>query len=274
MTDPPTSRLAKWRFFHIVKRWATAGFAFGKNLTLEQALQGHVCPFIEGSAYPTDQEEIFNPGALLRLSVYGTDRPITKDWPPTKEKDGFLKDFEVETYLDNNGHVCSSEAFAAAVVLVDSGAYESARRTVWAGTVQNFVFMISVMDDPEVDNTYNSIIKPRLAAKGFTVARADEMRHATLITTAIADGIARSRFVVADLTKARPNCYYELGYAHALGKPGILVAKAGTEKHFDVSGYRWNFWKPEQDFGTDFEAAIEGVLTQLRDAKPARRGPP
>lgn len=38
-------------------------------------------------------------------------------------------------------------------------------------------------------------------------------------------------FVIADLSGARPSCYYELGIAHSLGKKTFLVAKAGTEIH-------------------------------------------
>ncbi len=35
------------------------------------------------------------------------------------------------------------------------------------------------------------------------------------------------------------NVFYELGYAHALGKPTILLAEKGKQLPFDVSGYRY-----------------------------------
>jgi hypothetical protein len=54
--------------------------------------------------------------------------------------------------------------------------------------------------------------------------------------------IGRAAFVVADLTDERPSCYFEAGYAEALGKPVIYVASresvltpgAETRIHFDI----------------------------------------
>ena len=54
--------------------------------------------------------------------------------------------------------------------------------------------------------------------------------------------IRDSLFVVADLTDERPSCYFEIGFAEALGRPIIYVAskqsviKPGTDTkiHFDV----------------------------------------
>ncbi len=37
--------------------------------------------------------------------------------------------------------------------------------------------------------------------------------------------------VLADLTGERPSCYFELGFAEALGKPARLFAQAGTDIH-------------------------------------------
>lgn len=50
----------------------------------------------------------------------------------------------------------------------------------------------------------------------------------------VAEAVARLReaaIVLADLTAARPSCYYELGLAEAVGRPVRLVAALGTEVH-------------------------------------------
>lgn len=41
----------------------------------------------------------------------------------------------------------------------------------------------------------------------------------------------RAAFVFADLSLARPSCYYELGLAEALGKTVHAIAQIGTDIH-------------------------------------------
>lgn len=58
----------------------------------------------------------------------------------------------------------------------------------------------------------------------------------------IKNEIRRAQFVVADLTDERPSCYFEAGYAEALGRPVIYIASREsimhpgeeTKIHFDI----------------------------------------
>ena len=49
--------------------------------------------------------------------------------------------------------------------------------------------------------------------------------------------------MIAEITPANQNVFYELGYAHALKKPTILLAERGKELPFDISGYRCLFYE-------------------------------
>ncbi len=255
----------EWKFFHVVITWGTLGEGFLTNLPLDHVITGLLCPFIAGEVYASTAGVVVNPKTFRTFKVYGTDRVIDSTWPPVPPpKPETLNDNAVQEFLDAQGHNCSTAAFNAAGALIASGAYETALRKISRELSKNDVFVISRIGDTEVDNLYRTVLKPRLAAHGFRAVRADEIRHTALITGAITEGIAKARFIVADLTNARPNCYYELGYAHALGKPCILLAKEGTERHFDVAGYRWNYWTAGVDYSPKFDEELEGVLEYLQ----------
>jgi nucleoside 2-deoxyribosyltransferase len=77
--------------------------------------------------------------------------------------------------------------------------------------------------------------------------------------------------VIADLTDQRPNCYYEVGYAHALGKPVLITAKRGTERHFDIAAYRWTFWDGLPDMQRLVEAGVRAIREEVARESLATR---
>lgn len=92
--------------------------------------------------------------------------------------------------------------------------------------------------DPEFDSIYNDLIKPALENIGFEVARTDSLVNQHNILKDIVRHIASADIVVADLTALNPNVFYELGIAHALKKPTILLAQSINEIPFDLRSYR------------------------------------
>lgn len=79
---------------------------------------------------------------------------------------------------------------------------------------------------------------------GIRATRADETYGPGIIIADVVRQIDEARLVIAEISPANPNVYYEVGYAHARGKPAILIADRTIEKlPFDVSPFRTLFYE-------------------------------
>lgn len=92
------------------------------------------------------------------------------------------------------------------------------------------------------DTIYRTVIRPKAVALGFDVVRIDELNRPGIIFQDIQRKIEDAKVVIAEITAPNQNVYYEIGYAHALNKPTILLAQRGRELPFDIRSYRVIFY--------------------------------
>lgn len=92
------------------------------------------------------------------------------------------------------------------------------------------------------DTLYQRVIQPKATAAGFEVVRIDEVMRPGIIFEDIKREISQSKAVIAEISAPNNNVFYELGYAHALNKPTILLAQRGKELPFDIRSYRVVFY--------------------------------
>ena len=101
--------------------------------------------------------------------------------------------------------------------------------------------------DKFLDSAYEGVIRPVIDNFGMQPLRIDELQDSGKVTDQVLESIASSRYILADLSGERPNCYYEAGFAHALGKELILSIRTEDKIHFDLAGYRFIQWETEAD---------------------------
>jgi hypothetical protein len=91
--------------------------------------------------------------------------------------------------------------------------------------------------NPDFNQSY-AIIKRTVQELGFNCQRGDEEMVSSNILFHILNRLVRARFVIADITGRNPNVFYELGIAHALGKPVLLLSRNPNDLAFDISATR------------------------------------
>ena len=85
---------------------------------------------------------------------------------------------------------------------------------------------------------YGSIFKPALEAVGYDVSRADDLFAPRPIVEDIATSIKNADLILCEMSGKNPNVFYELGLAHSLGKPVILVSQSMEDIPFDLRHIR------------------------------------
>jgi hypothetical protein len=112
---------------------------------------------------------------------------------------------------------------------------------------------------------YDAIFKPAIEQAGLTPVRADDDIFATgKIMDQVWRGIRHATVLVAELTTKNPNVFYELGLAHALEKPVVLVSSNQEDVPFDLRHIRAIFYDQSDPFWG--QKLIDKVADNIRSA--------
>jgi hypothetical protein len=87
----------------------------------------------------------------------------------------------------------------------------------------------------DVTDLYQRRVRPGIEAAGFRALRIDEVAHNKSIQRLIFETIEKAKAVVLVADNANPNAYYEAGFADAMQKEVLIVAKSVEELKFDVA---------------------------------------
>lgn len=115
-----------------------------------------------------------------------------------------------------------------------------------------------------LDDYYQTVYCPAIIASGLETHRADDLFRPSTIVNDIWAYTKQAKVLLADLTGKNPNVFYELGLAHALAKPAILVAETMEDIPFDLRSLRVILYdKNAQDWGQILRKKIENSLKEV-----------
>jgi hypothetical protein len=114
---------------------------------------------------------------------------------------------------------------------------------------------------------YERVIKPAVQEAGLECVRGDEIYTQQSIVHDIWKSIRQARVIVAELSSRNPNVMYEVGLAHAIGKPIVLLTRSEEDVPFDLRALRYIFYDPNDPlWGEHLRTELTKVLRKILES--------
>ncbi len=115
-----------------------------------------------------------------------------------------------------------------------------------------------------LDDYYENIYCLAIEAAGLTPHRADDLYRPSTIVHDIWEYTKKSEIILADLSGKNANVLYELGLAHAIAKPVILITESLDDIPFDLRALRViEYDKNAPDWGNLLKENIESSIKEI-----------
>ncbi|MDX1980271.1 MAG: hypothetical protein SFV51_08380 [Bryobacteraceae bacterium] len=127
-------------------------------------------------------------------------------------------------------------------------------------TPRNVFVIMSFTKDPILEDVYDTFQTACKDGK-FEAFKIDEHIDTSKqrIVPEIIEAIQQAAFVIADVSEPKPNVYYELGWAQALGKDVIVTAKEGTRLPFDIYDVPTILYENQKSLREALKAKIQRI---------------
>lgn len=131
------------------------------------------------------------------------------------------------------------------------------------GNIENTCFVVMPFG-PLFDAEYETSLRPVIESMGLKCIRADEVYAKARVVDDIWKCIRSCRIVLAELTGRNPNVLYEVGLAHAIGKPVIIITRQEDDVPFDLRALRYLFYDTNDPFwGDNLQKALKSIIDSV-----------
>ncbi len=110
---------------------------------------------------------------------------------------------------------------------------------------------------------YERLYRPAIEDAGLEPVRADDLFRPGVIVSDLWGMIQEAKVLLAELTTKNANVFYELGLAHAIGKPIVLVSETLDDVPFDLQQLRVLLYN--KDDPTWGEKLVADITTSIKE---------
>jgi len=133
-------------------------------------------------------------------------------------------------------------------------------------TIEASVIFVLMPFRAELEPIYSDHIKIVAKKLKLTVKRGDDFFSAHDIMRDIWNGICNAKVIIADCTDRNPNVFYEIGIAHTVGKPVILITQNSEDVPFDLRSIRFIKYEYTPRGMKAFEKLLQQTIKEVVDA--------
>lgn len=148
----------------------------------------------------------------------------------TKQIKGQIPDSVVETTNLLDGEIIIKPHFKSRILQIN----------------ERMCFIIMPFKEEWSNRVFNKHLRPSIESLGLQCLRSD-MRNGQVVIEDIWTSICQASFLIADVTGQNPNVMYELGIAHTLGKPVLMLTQNLEKIPFDMRHLRHEEYEYSMD---------------------------
>lgn len=105
------------------------------------------------------------------------------------------------------------------------------------------------------------LVRKVCSLNGFCCMRSDQISNTGNLLRQIVEMILKSQLIIALLDGKNPNVFYEIGLAHSIGKPVILIANMQDKNNmpFDISYDRLLLYSSMNDLSSKLSQTLQHI---------------